>query len=282
MGQLLLLPDARPLDERLGRSFFREAPRRPGVYLMKDAAGRVLYVGKAKNLKQRLNNYRVANPDRMPARHLRMVREVSRIEFQFCANETAALEREARLLRALKPKFNRAGVWPGTSRFIQWRSVQQVLEMTVAETPENGWRRFGPLCGGASYLHQSLTRLLWLAANPGRAVTELPAGWARGAGMERTSVSAARTSVRSSACWMRSSGIRPFAWLSGSRRAWPGGSPVSSGPQSPPSCRRCKPSPTNRTRRPPAASNSYCFSPIQPASPQWCPAHCPPDGCSRR
>jgi predicted GIY-YIG superfamily endonuclease len=188
MGQLLLLPDARPLDERLGRSFFREAPRRPGVYLMKDAAGRVLYVGKAKNLKQRLNNYRVANPDRMPARHLRMVREVSRIEFQFCANETAALEREARLLRALKPKFNRAGVWPGTSRFIQWRSVQQVLEMTVAETPENGWRRFGPLCGGASYLHQSLTRLLWLAANPGRAVTELPAGWARGAGMERTSV----------------------------------------------------------------------------------------------
>jgi excinuclease UvrABC nuclease subunit len=188
MGQLLLLPDARPLDERLGRRFFREAPRRPGVYLMKDAAGRVLYVGKAKNLKQRLNNYRVANPDRMPPRHLRMVREVSRIEFQFCANETAALTREAKLLRGLKPKFNRAGVWQGPPRFLLWRASHPLLEMTVAETPETGWRRFGPLGGGASHLHRSLARLLWLAAKPDRAFTEMPAGWARGADMVKSAV----------------------------------------------------------------------------------------------
>ena len=81
MGQMLLIPDPRPLDRRLGRKLFRKAPRRPGVYLMKDAGDRALCVGKAKNLKQRLNNYRLANPDRMPRRHLRMVNEVSRIEF---------------------------------------------------------------------------------------------------------------------------------------------------------------------------------------------------------
>ena len=102
MGQTLLFPDPKPLDQRLGRRFFRKAPRRPGVYLMKDASDRVLYVGKAKDLKQRLNHYRVANPDRMPRRHLRMVREVARIEFQFCANEAAALKRESKLLRSLK------------------------------------------------------------------------------------------------------------------------------------------------------------------------------------
>jgi hypothetical protein len=45
MGQLLLIPDPRPLDQRLGRKFFRQAPRRPGVYLMKDARNNVLYVG---------------------------------------------------------------------------------------------------------------------------------------------------------------------------------------------------------------------------------------------
>ena len=88
MGQLLLIPDPRPLDERLGRKFFRRAPRKPGVYLMKNAQDQILYVGKAKDLKQRLNHYRVANPDRMPRRHLKMVNAVSRIEFVLCASET--------------------------------------------------------------------------------------------------------------------------------------------------------------------------------------------------
>src|SRR6202142_2780517 len=105
MGQTLLFADPKPLDQRLGRKFFRRAPQRPGVYLMKDANDKVLYVGKAKDLKQRLNNYRVANPDRMPRRHLRMVREVDRIEFQLCPNEAAALKHESKLLRSLKPRF---------------------------------------------------------------------------------------------------------------------------------------------------------------------------------
>jgi predicted GIY-YIG superfamily endonuclease len=180
MGQTLLFPDPKPLDQRLGKKFFRRAPQRPGVYLMKDANDRVLYVGKAKDLKQRLNHYRLANPDRMPRRHLRMVREVDRIEFQFCPNETAALKHESKLLRSLKPKFNRAGVWPGKSRFIVWRFTAQRLELGVVETPETDWRRFGPLNGSAHGLHRSLARLFWLALNPGRPVSDLPVGWLPG------------------------------------------------------------------------------------------------------
>ena len=49
---------------------------------MHDAADVVLYVGKAKNLRKRLNNYRVANSDRMARRHLRLLRAVVRIEMQ--------------------------------------------------------------------------------------------------------------------------------------------------------------------------------------------------------
>ena len=184
MGQLTLIPDPKPLDERLGRKFFRKAPRRPGVYLMKDAEDRIVYVGKAKDLKQRISNYRLANPDRMPRRHLRMVREVKRIEFQFCATEAAALKHEAKLLRSLRPKFNRAGVWPGKTTFMVWRFVEGRLELAIAEVPEPGWQRFGPLAGGSRYVHQSLARLLWLAVNPTRACTELPAGWTQG-GMAR-------------------------------------------------------------------------------------------------
>jgi predicted GIY-YIG superfamily endonuclease len=180
MSQLLLIPDPKPLDQQLGQRFFREAPQQPGVYLMRDAADRVLYVGKAKNLRQRLQNYRVANPDRMPRRHLRMVREVARIEFQFCPGESAALKREAKLLRSLKPRFNRAGVWPGRTRFLVWRQVEERLDLAVTDVPETGWQRYGPLGGQARNLHRTLTCLLWLAMNPGRAFVELPAGWAKG------------------------------------------------------------------------------------------------------
>ena len=177
---MLLIPDPRPLDEQLGRKFFRKAPKRSGVYLMRDAADNVLYVGKARNLQQRLRNYRIANPDRMPRRHLRMLRQVTRIEWQFCPGESAALKHESKLLRALKPRFNRAGVWPGKTRFIVWRLKGQHLELAVADVPEPDWQRFGPLGASAPHLHRTLSRLLWLALNPTRAYTDLPTGWAQG------------------------------------------------------------------------------------------------------
>ena len=98
-GQPWLFPPAQPLVERLGREFFTKVTERPGVYLMRDAQEKILYVGKAKNLRKRLNSYRVANPDRMARRHLRMLRQVTRIELQECADEMAALAKEAELLR---------------------------------------------------------------------------------------------------------------------------------------------------------------------------------------
>jgi predicted GIY-YIG superfamily endonuclease len=180
MPQLLLMPDPKPLDQRLGKKFFKKAPRRPGVYLMKDAQGKVVYVGKAKDLKQRLGNYRLANPDRMARRHLKMVNEVARIDFELCASETAALKHEKKLIRTLKPKFNRAGVWQGKPKFLVWRRDDGALELDVVETPTLGWQRFGPLGGGAAYLQRSLARLLWLAAHDGRSLGELPSGWMRG------------------------------------------------------------------------------------------------------
>ena len=180
MGQLLLISDPRPLDKSLGKKFFKNAPKRAGVYLMRDANEKVLYVGKAKNLRQRIRNYRIANPDKMPRRHLKMLRQVARIEFQLCYNEAAALKRESKLIRTIKPKFNRAGVWPGKTRFIVWRLSQNHLELAITEVPEPTWRRFGGTVGISSYLHESLSRLLWLALNPARTYAELPAGWSRG------------------------------------------------------------------------------------------------------
>ena len=146
---------------------------------MRDATGDVVYVGKAKNLRQRLRSYRIANPERMPRRHLRMVREVARIDFDLCRNEPTALAREAKLLRELKPKFNRAGVWPGKAQFLTWRFAGQAAQFSVQEIPPLGWERFGSLGGYAPRLLGSVVRLLWLALNPQAGFSRLPHGWAR-------------------------------------------------------------------------------------------------------
>lgn len=178
--QQLLFPDPQPLVERLGRDFFRRLPECPGVYLMRDASDVILYVGKAKNLRRRLNSYRVANPDRMPRRHLRLLRAVVHIELQQCPNELSALARESELLRAVRPKFNRAGTWRAPPRFFAWRCVEQQLLLAVAETPERYWRWHGPLGGAAVVLHAVLGRLLWLAVHPRAGFATLPLGWFHG------------------------------------------------------------------------------------------------------
>jgi excinuclease UvrABC nuclease subunit len=78
IGHPWLFPPAQPLVQRLGIEFFRNLPTCPGVYSRRNGTGVVLYVGKAKNLRQRLGSYRVANPERVPRRHLRLMRESHR------------------------------------------------------------------------------------------------------------------------------------------------------------------------------------------------------------
>jgi len=180
MTQKLLFPDPRPLVERLGPEFFRRAPECPGVYLMRDGTGTALYVGKARNLRKRLACYRVANPDRLPRRHLRLLRAVERIELQECPDETSALARESELLRSLRPCFNRAGTWPGTPRFLAWRVTQTGLDLAVRQVIESGWHSYGPLGAGAFRLRAVLVRLLWCALHPQRGLAGMPEGWFSG------------------------------------------------------------------------------------------------------
>lgn len=112
-GQLWLFPPPKPLIERLGADFFRTLPARPGVYFLCGAEAGVLYVGSAKNLRQRLGSYRVANPERLSRRMIRLLHRVRRIEFDECPDEQSARDREELLICVLTPQFNRAGkVWP--------------------------------------------------------------------------------------------------------------------------------------------------------------------------
>jgi excinuclease UvrABC nuclease subunit len=116
-GQLWLFDPPKPLVERFGEKFFTALPTGPGVYFMCGAAEGVLYVGKARNLRKRLGSYRVANPERLPRRIIRLLHQVRRIEWDECPTEEAARQREELLICVLAPKFNAAGkVWERRKR----------------------------------------------------------------------------------------------------------------------------------------------------------------------
>jgi excinuclease ABC subunit C len=80
------------------------APSRPGVYRMIDARGDVLYVGKAKNIKKRIQAY--ARPTGLDNRIERMVAATRTLEFVVTRTETEALLLEANLIKRLRPRFN--------------------------------------------------------------------------------------------------------------------------------------------------------------------------------
>jgi hypothetical protein len=179
MSQMLLFPDPRPLVERLGAAFFLQAPTCAGVYVMRDATGTPLYVGKARNLRRRLCSYRVANPERMPRRHLRLLRAVTQIELIQCVDEAAASDKEAELLLAWKPKYNRVGTWPAKEQFVLWRTADNRLDLAVADSPADGWEARTLFGGGAGFLLASVARLLRCALHPQIGMGHFPAGWLR-------------------------------------------------------------------------------------------------------
>lgn len=86
------------------QKFVKRLPNAPGVYRMMNAAGDVLYVGKARSLKKRVTNYAQGrfHTDRIG----RMVRETATMEFVVTRTETEALLLEANLIKRLRPRFN--------------------------------------------------------------------------------------------------------------------------------------------------------------------------------
>ncbi|WP_210481403.1 excinuclease ABC subunit UvrC [Naasia sp. SYSU D00948] len=82
-----------------------EIPTEPGVYRFSDASGRVLYVGKAKNLRARLSNY-FQNPYSLHERTRRMVTTAAGVQWTVVASEFEALQLEYTWIKEFNPPFN--------------------------------------------------------------------------------------------------------------------------------------------------------------------------------
>lgn len=101
----------RGFDGKFGADRLRALPRAPGVYLFRDADGRVLYVGKAKDLRRRLTGYRNASRRKAHRKMRMLVRLAASLEVRPQESETDALLLENRLIRTLRPPYNVDGAF---------------------------------------------------------------------------------------------------------------------------------------------------------------------------
>jgi excinuclease ABC subunit C len=100
-----LSADAAPLTGHARiQAYLKTLDGSPGVYRMLDAQSRVLYVGKARNLRARVSNY--ARPSGHSARIARMISETASMMFLTTRTETEALLLEQNLIKQLKPRYN--------------------------------------------------------------------------------------------------------------------------------------------------------------------------------
>ncbi len=98
------VPDDAPTGFAVIQSCLKTLDGSPGVYRMLDVQNRVLYVGKARNLKARVSNY--ARPAGHSPRIARMISETASMMFLTTRTETEALLLEQNLIKQLKPKYN--------------------------------------------------------------------------------------------------------------------------------------------------------------------------------
>jgi excinuclease ABC subunit C len=133
--------------ERL-RAKIAAFPKSPGVYLMKDAAGKVLYVGKAKDLRARVGSYFLPSADLLNSRGpeiARMAAQVADIDFLECETEVDALLKEARLIKDIQPPHNAALKDDKTFPYLEITTGDDFPGVYVTRKPRHkGSKLYGP------------------------------------------------------------------------------------------------------------------------------------------
>jgi excinuclease ABC subunit C len=112
----------------------RTLPAAPGVYLMKDAAGGVIYVGKSKNLQQRVRSYFHVSRHRSKKVE-RLAHNVKDLEIRRTDTEFEALMLECRLIQELKPIYNKKMKSPLGYVYLAIRDTDGIWKLLMCRTP---------------------------------------------------------------------------------------------------------------------------------------------------
>lgn len=122
----------------------KEFPQKPGVYLLKDSAGRVIYVGKATNLRSRASSYFLKQ-----AKHERRtaywVDEICDADYIECDSEVDALLVESRLIKDAQPKYNKELKDDKTFPYLMITQREDFPRVEVTREPKSsGVKLYGP------------------------------------------------------------------------------------------------------------------------------------------
>lgn len=144
-----VMSDRRPqLDALLAKA--RSLPRSPGVYLMKDAQGRVIYVGKASRLPDRVSSYFVPSAKRsgnLGPKKVGMLDVIEDFDFIECEGEWEAVLAESRLIKDIRPKFNERQTDDKTFPYLVITTRDDFPGVYITRTPNDEQYRGGRVLG---------------------------------------------------------------------------------------------------------------------------------------
>ena len=133
------------------RRQIKKFPAAPGLYFMKGAKDKVLYIGKAKNLRSRVAGYFQPSGDLLVSRGPKiaeMLAKVKTVDFLETPNEVDAVLTEARLIKDIRPPYNTDLVDDKTFPYLEITSAEDFPGVYITRKPRpKGARLFGPFAG---------------------------------------------------------------------------------------------------------------------------------------
>ena len=128
----------------------RVTPEKPGVYLMKDVSDKIIYVGKASVLRNRLRSY-FGSPAGLSTKIRRLVSQITDFEFIVTDTEAEALILENTLIKRYRPKFNARLKDDKTYPFLKIDLSEEFPRVYITrQVADDGARYFGPFASAGS------------------------------------------------------------------------------------------------------------------------------------
>ncbi|MGZ3711537.1 MAG: nucleotide excision repair endonuclease [Bdellovibrionota bacterium] len=148
----------KPFDKKFGADFFASLPTTPGIYRVYNDKEELIYVGKAKNLRRRLGQYRNAKRRKKHYKMRKIVAEAAVIKYELFPTDHEACLAELQVIQQQRPKWNREGAFYFLYPMIGISYDSRLLTLLYSTEPEKvGKEILAPLSLHGAYRSRHLS-----------------------------------------------------------------------------------------------------------------------------